>query len=322
VRIEYKDIPDRGVIERITEFNFTGQKKWDIPEACPVKIAVVGRPPNRKGSPVPNIPMQVPTPDQMKAIVEQSMACVEAGACIVHYHAVGKTAKDWEEQWRLFAEPILKHYPDVAFDLSILTRTSWEDEAYLIKAFGDICDSTPCNMSLLGKVQNKKLIQAEVQMCQDYGIVPEMACYVEGDIDVAKDAVVDTGIAKKPMAWDLLPSYWVGGTPMYDFEATAFSLMNMVHQIKLIEPESEIMLTASGRASSHLMALSIMMGLSVKCGEEDTYYWYPNKDDVLDDNVRHVKETVEMIKILGRRPATANEYRQMTGRKLKKTSKK
>ena len=96
----------------------------------------------------------------------------------------------------------------------------------------------------------------------------------------------------------------------------------MVHQIKLIEPESEIMLTASGRASSHLMALSIMMGLSVKCGEEDTYYWYPNKDTVLDDNVRHVKETVELIKILGRRPATANEYRAMIGRKLKPEKKK
>jgi 3-keto-5-aminohexanoate cleavage enzyme len=317
VAFDYKDVPDRGVIERIVDFDFTSQPRWKIPEPCAIKIAVVGRPAGRKNSPVPNTPGAVPTADEMKRIVEQTMACVEAGACIVHYHAVGETAQDWEHQWRIFAEPILKAYPDVAFDLSILTRQKWEEEAYLIKAMADICDSTPCNISLLGKTQAKKLLQAEVSMCQEYGVVPEMAVYVEGDIDVVRYTLLNTGIAKKPVVWDLLPSYWVGGTPMFNFQATAQSLMNMVNQIMYIEPESEIMLTGSGRASSHLIALSIMMGLNIKVGMEDTYYWYPNKDDVLDDNVRHVKETVELVKILGRRPATANEYRAMIGRKLK-----
>ena len=186
MKVEYTDIPPRVRIPS-EGFDFGGQPKWNIPEAVVIKVAVVGRPSNRKGSPIPNIRGKVPTDAEMKEIVEQSIKCVEAGACCVHYHAVGETPQDWVKDWHRFVEPIkAKFGNDVAFDLSLCTRPNWEDEMYLIKEMAGICEFTPVNMSLGGAAQGKKLIQAEVAYCQENGVKPELACYSDGDIDLGQ----------------------------------------------------------------------------------------------------------------------------------------
>jgi len=310
--VDYKDIPQRVRIPS-AGFDFEGQPRWNIPEAVVIKVAVVGRPPNRKGSPVPNLG-EVPTDAQMKNIVEQSMQCVEAGACCVHYHAVGQTPQDWVKQWHRFVEPIKAKYGnDVIFDLSLCTRPNWEEEMYLVKEMASICEFTPVNMSLGGGAQGKKIIQAEVAYCQENGVKPELACYMDGDIDLARSFVVDTGILKMPAWWDLLPYYHVGGTPMFNEMAMAEILINHVRQIRQITPNSQIMVTGSGRGSSYLVAMSMMLGLHVKIGMEDQYFWHPHKDDVMDDNVKSVENAVAIAKVLGRRPATANEFRAFAG---------
>ena len=100
MKIEYKDTPDRGVIERIVDFDFPGQSKWNIPEACVIKIAVVGRPPNRKGSPVPNIPGAVPTtvPEKLAQSFRQ-LRSFHAGILWRHFSRELAGVIDIAENW-------------------------------------------------------------------------------------------------------------------------------------------------------------------------------------------------------------------------------
>jgi 3-keto-5-aminohexanoate cleavage enzyme len=184
---------------------------------------------------------------------------------------------------------------------------------YLIKEMADICEFTPVNMSLMGMAQGKQLIQAETAYSQENGIKPEIACYADGDIDLARNFLVETGILEMPAWWDVIPYYFVGGTPMFNEMAMAETLINHVRQIRHMAPNSQIMVAGSGRGSSHLVALAMMLGLHVKVGMEDVYFKYPHKDDVMDDNAKNVEDTVTMAKMLGRRPATANEYRAFAG---------
>jgi 3-keto-5-aminohexanoate cleavage enzyme len=305
--IDYTDIPNRPPIGggEPPDFNFDRQERWNIPDKVIVKVAVVGRPPNRPGS-----------PSTLEEIIEQSMACVEAGACCLHFHARGETAEDEVRDFHRILDPIKEKYgDDVIFDCSLATRPSFEDELVLAKA--GLAELAPVNMSILGMTQPKRLVQAEFQMLEEHGIKPELAIYCDADIDRAKSWLIEAGIGKRPYWWDLLPSYTIGSTPMFDVFGMAESLMYQVRQIRLIDPGAEIMVAGCGRASSSLIAMAIMMGLHVKVGMEDVYFWWANKDDIMDDNVRSVADTVSMANLLGRRPATANEYRALAGLPLR-----
>ena len=77
--------------------NLDGQPKWHIPDTIVVKCAVVGGPIKRAKN--PNHPY---TPDEIR---EESMKCIEAGACCVHIHTRtddGDNVADLDENIRKF----------------------------------------------------------------------------------------------------------------------------------------------------------------------------------------------------------------------------
>ena len=59
--------------------------------------------------------------------------------------------------------------------------------------------------------------------------------------------------------------------------------------------------------------MAMLLGLHVRVGMEDTYFRWPHKDDVIESNAKVVVDTIAMARLLGRRPATANEYRSLIG---------
>ena len=91
------------------------------------------------------------------------------------------------------------------------------------------------------------------------------------------------------------------------------SILWYVRRIREIDPESVIMICSAGRASSYLSTMAMLMGLHVRVGMEDTIYKWPHKDDLIDNNADIISETVNIAKSLGRRPATANEFRELVG---------
>jgi 3-keto-5-aminohexanoate cleavage enzyme len=286
------------------------QPKWNIPDTIVVKCAVVGGPIKRAKN--PHHPY---TPDEIRT---ESMKCVEAGAVMVHVHTrtdEGNNVIDLDENLRkyhLIVDPIREKYGDnVVIDCNFGTSPTFEDDMALFKT--GLSEFTPVNMSLAGNSVPSKRIQAQVQFMQENGIKPEIAVYCDADIDRAKFFLIDTGIIKQPMWWDLLPSYTLGTTPIYDEFSMAESLMWQVRQIRRIDPEGVIMVAGAGRPSSYLVTMAILLGLHVKVGMEDTYFKWPHKDDILDSNAEAIAETISIAKNLGRRVATANECRALGG---------
>ncbi len=282
------------------------QPKWNIPEIIVIKAAVVGGPIKRATN--PNHPY---TPEEIR---EEAMQSIEAGAVSLHVHTrtdQGNRVNNTDEYLRrlhLIIAPIKDKYGDsVVVDGCSLLPT-FEGEAALIKS--GLLEVSPVNAFWQSP---RRLLQAECQVMQENGVKPQIAIYSDGDIDRANRWLVQTGIAAKPLYWILLPSYVVGGTPLPDEFAMAESLIWQVRQIRRIDPKSIIMVCMAGRASSYLSTLAMLFGLHVRVGMEDTCYKWPHKDDVIDTNASTVADTIAVAKALGRRPATANEYRALIG---------
>ena len=62
------------------------------------------------------------------------------------------------------------------------------------------------------------------------------------------------------------------------------------------------------------LALATMMGLHIRIGTEDTPWKYPNSDERLKDNLEMFNMARDIAALLGRTPATANEYRALVGK--------
>jgi 3-keto-5-aminohexanoate cleavage enzyme len=150
-------------------------------------------------------------------------------------------------------------------------------------------------------------------MFQEHGVKPQIALNSDSDLNRAKQWLVAPEIPEKPLYWIYLPSYTAGSTPMPNEFAMVESLMWQIRRIREIDPASVIMVCGAGRASSYLATMAMLMGVHVRVGMEDTIYRWPHKDDILDSNARVVADMIGIAKALGRRPATANEYRALVG---------
>ena len=90
-------------------------------------------------------------------------------------------------------------------------------------------------------------------------------------------------------------------------------LIQIVDRIREIDETSFIQVCAAGRAGHYLATTAMMMGLHVRVGTEDTAYRFPHRDDLLDGNLEMVERAKVTAESLGRRLATAAEYREMLG---------
>jgi len=307
---QYHDIPIRVYPEPRWDpelgLDLTTQPKWSIPDIIVVEAAVVGNPIKRATN-----PYQPYTPDEIR---KEAMQCIDAGAISVHIHPrtdEGNVVTDTDEYLQKLhniIDPIKEKYGDkVVIDGCALLPT-FEGEATLIKS--GLFEVSPVNAYYNSP---SKLLQAETRMMQESGVKPQIAIYSDGDLDRAKRWLIDTGVAEKPLYWIILPSYLPGGTPMPNEFAMAEGLIWQVRRIREIDPESVIVVCMSGRASCYLTTMAMLLGLHIRVGMEDSCFRWPHKDDVIDSNAKVVTDTITIANALGRRVATANEFRTLIG---------
>ncbi|MBU2536787.1 MAG: 3-keto-5-aminohexanoate cleavage protein [Chloroflexi bacterium] len=307
---QYSEIPKRFPVEprwdREIGLDMTKQPKWNIPDIVIIEAAVVGHPIKRATN--PHHPY---TPDEIR---KEAIECIEAGASAVHFHArtdegdpEGDTS-EYIEKLRLIIDPIREKYGDNIVIGGCNVLPTFKEEEALIKT--GLFETSPANAYYWN---HSKLLQAETRMMQEYGVKPQIALNGDSDLNRAKQWLIDPGIPEKPLYWIYLPSYTTGSTPMPNEFAMVESLMWQIRRIREIDPASVIMICGSGRASSYLATTAMLLGVHVRVGMEDTIYRWPHKDDKLDSNVRVVAEMVGIAKALGRRPATANEFRALVG---------
>ena len=287
------------------------QKKWDIPEEVVIVAAVTGAYFSTKQN--PNQPIKV------EDIRREAMECAEAGASSVHIHVRDEKTQlscGNMDYFHSVIDPIKDKYgKDIVVDGCAIYGDTFEETLGPITS--GLFETSPVNATCtysgdLFLASSPKTMIAQAQIMQDLGCKPQIAIYDLGDIDVAHRYLIKSGVLKKPYYWDILFNL-PGGTPMPNSKAMMQSLILAVDRILEIDIDVLIAVKASGRASSYLSTLAMLMGLSVRVGMEDTIYRYPHKDGFIRSNAAVVQDTIQIAKLLGRKPATAAKYRELMG---------
>lgn len=292
----------------------TLQPKWDVPDKVVIKAAVVGTIWDRKSNPH--------QPYTIQETLDEAYACVDAGACTLHLHVRDENGNATVERkyYRALTEPLRKRYGDrvhldgesvfgETFDAALDPITSGLFESSYVNATATYVGDTLICMP-------PSFMKAQAQVIQAHNCKAVIAVYNLGDVDNAERYLIRTGVIKPPFEWIVIPGL-PGCTPVPNPVAMCESLLPFIYRIREIDPAKNpfISVVGGGRASSYLTAMGILLGLHVRVGMEDTIWRYPHKDELLKSNKEIVMETVKLARLLGREPATADEYRKFVGLK-------
>ncbi|MEM5454934.1 3-keto-5-aminohexanoate cleavage protein [Paraburkholderia phytofirmans] len=285
------------------------QPKWNVPEKVAINAAVSGR---------------FEDTSSFQAYVDEATSVIEAGACGVHIDfsfmsdAQGRRM-DRDilpvEAYKQVIEPLRARFGnDFVPNVNVLNGTTFD--MCLSPAREGLTEVAPCAPG-----HPEAFALPAVMTLEEVGVKPELAVHSSGEIELAKRKLIDTGILKKPYNWLILYGLpfnvgrtLVSGTWVSDAQDMTQHMFLMVDQIRKIDPTSVISVCAAGRASLYMTTLATMMGLHIRVGTEDTPWKYPNSDERLKSNLEMFTMAKDIAALLGRKPATANEYRELIGK--------
>jgi 3-keto-5-aminohexanoate cleavage enzyme len=285
------------------------QPKWNVSEKVAINAAVSGR---------------FEDTSSFQAYVDEATSVIEAGACGVHIDfsfmsdAQGRRM-DRDilpvEAYKQVIEPLRARFGnDFVPNVNVLNGTTFD--MCLSPAREGLTEVAPCAPG-----HPEAFALPAVMTLEEVGVKPELAVHSSGEIELAKRKLIDTGILKKPYNWLILYGLpfnvgrtLVSGTWVSDAQDMTQHMFLMVDQIRKIDPTSVISVCAAGRASLYMTTLATMMGLHIRVGTEDTPWKYPNSDERLKSNLEMFTMAKDIAALLGRKPATANEYRELIGK--------
>ena len=285
------------------------QPKWDVSEKVAINCAVSGR---------------FEDTSSFQAYVDEATSVIEAGACGVHIDFSFMTDAQGRrmdrdilpvEAYKQVIEPLRARFGnDFVPNVNVLNGTTFD--MCLSPAREGLTEVAPCAPG-----HPEAFALPAVMTLEELGVKPELAVHSSGEIELAKRKLIDTGILKKPYNWLILYGLpfnvgrtLVSGTWVSDAQDMTQHMFLMVDQIRKIDPTSVISVCAAGRATLYMTTLATMMGLHIRIGTEDTPWKYPNSDERLEDNLEMFKMARDIAALLGRSPATANEYRALVGK--------
>ena len=291
------------------------QDRWNVPDKIVVSTALTGS--FFKKSDNPNQPITV------DEIYKAGKEVCDAGGQVIHIHVRNDEGFNVIDIDRFQATigRLKKEYPDRMFECCIVPRGPGEWEKMLQMMDMGLTETVTVNAcaTYVGDMCNSKppyLMIKKARAIQEHGCKPRIAVYTDGDIDNANRYLIKTGIIEGVTHWGILPAM-PGCSPMNNPVQMAEGLLHMQQRIKDIDPDAVIQVCAAGRASSYLSTMAALLGFNVRIGMEDTYYRWPHKDDVIENNAQLFVEFRDVCKFLGREIATPNEYRAMIGLPLK-----
>ncbi|KAA1000939.1 3-keto-5-aminohexanoate cleavage protein [Paraburkholderia panacisoli] len=285
------------------------QPKWDVSEKVAINAAVSGR---------------FEDTSSFQAYVDEATSVIEAGACGVHIDFSFMTDAQGRrmdrdilpvEAYKQVIEPLRARFGnDFVPNVNVLNGTTFD--MCLSPAREGLTEVAPCAPG-----HPEAFALPAVTTLEELGVKPELAVHSSGEIELAKRKLIDTGILQKPYNWLILYGLpfnvgrtLVSGTWVSDAQDMTQHMFLMVDQIRKIDPTSVISVCAAGRASLYMTTLATMMGLHIRVGTEDTPWKYPNSDERLQSNLEMFQMAKDIAGLLGRKPATANEYRQLIGK--------
>jgi 3-keto-5-aminohexanoate cleavage enzyme len=255
-------------------------------------------------------------PEQIK---DHALACLEAGAPNIHIHVRDENGYNVldPELFHYVIDPCRKAYPDriVCGCMVPFQKGEW---AKMLECLQDgLFDQTPVNTvaAYCGDtlfVKPPHVMIEKTRICQELGVKVQVAVYSDGDIDNADRYLIKTGLLEKPYYWIILPTL-PGGSPMQNPKAMVEVLMHYVNRIKEIDKDSEIVVCASGRASSYLAIFALMLGLNIRIGMEDTVWMWPHRNAQIESNLQHYTMFKQIIELMGREIISPDEFKKKMG---------
>lgn len=290
------------------------QPKWDVSKKIAINVAVSGRFDGTEHAP----------PTSIQTYIDAASSVIEAGACGVHIDFSWVTDNLGRRldrdvppvvAYSAVLEPLRKRFGNAFVpNLNVLHGATFD--VCVSPAREGLAEAAPCAPG-----HPDAFMVPAMQELEACGVKPELAVHSSGEIELAKRKLIDTGILKKPYNWLILYGlpFSVGrsllsGTSVTNAQDMARHLFLMVDQIRQIDPTSVISVCAAGRSTLYMTTLATMMGLHIRVGTEDTPWKYPNSDERLKDNLQMFTMARDIAGLLGRTPATANEYRALIGK--------
>ncbi len=149
---------------------------------------------------------------------------------------------------------------------------------------------------------------------------PEIVIHSSGEIELAKRRFIDTGILEKPYYFIILYGLpfdsgrtLLSGTWAPNTQDMATQLFLMVDQLKRLDDDVQITVCAAGRPALYMTTLATMLGLHIRVGTEDTFWRAPHRNEIVSGNLEMFEAARSIAAHLGRRVATADEYRSVLG---------
>lgn len=240
-------------------------------------------------------------------VVEESKACVRAGASSIHLHI-----KDDEDNptgdkeiWKQVISEIREENPNVVIDAGLRGET-FEEQMYFIRE--GYFDVIPISQS-----GDPDYYEDVIEVINANNARPRLTVFCPSDIVRAKAQYIDTGLIETPAIWAPMIGNPYHGVYMSDQTSMIRILLYMIESIQDIDPGAFIMVTASNRASNYLATLTAMLGHHLRIGMGETRWRFPHTDEKLTQNETAVNDALSALDALGREPATPEEYREMIG---------
>ena len=311
---KYRDLKIAQVVRYDPDVycDVTSIPKWEIPNKVILGVAVTGSFIDRRQN--PNQPYTA------QEILNEAMACIEAGATWLHFHVrdeKGGNIGDIRE-YRKIIQPIREKYGDRVFiDGCPIFGKNFEEacapvteglfEAGIVNP---VCTFVGENVRWLPP----DTIKAQCEYFQALGRKVRVAVHDTASIDNINRLLIRTGILQKPYAFGIV-SDLPGMFYIPNSRAMVEGLTLLVNRLKELDPECQISVCASGRASIYITALALLMGLHVRVGTEDTVWRYPHRDEKLQSSLQAFQSAKALCEILGREIASADEIRNIMGLK-------
>ena len=300
---KYDDVPLGHQITYAREkFDVVGQPKWKVPDVVVIEAAISGdhyqNPARRKGA-----------ANARELAKQEALLAVGAGASAVHFSAYDKDGKRSGnlDDYRHMVDSCREKF-GYAFLANCNSLYGDTFEQKLSAVLADIAEEAVVNCVYRF---HPKFLQASVEVMEEHGCRPHLTVRDTIEISNAYDYLIKPGLVRKPYSWLIYPNF--DGIAFPDARAMHTGLQFMVDRIRDIDADSVIMVGCNGRASIFLCATAMIMGLNVRVGMEDSYWLYPHRDETCDDNGVAVSRAVDLANMLGRRPATGDQYRQILG---------
>jgi len=317
---DWQKLPSRDVLMRQRQGRTMGtppppevQDRWDIPELLVLTAAVSGRIVSDRGT---NRPQSFPL--DLDSFQAAAVDVLEAGACGVHvdFGGIAGISDD--------GLSIEEAYDKVVNGISSATATDWVCDANVLRGETFHENLYPMSSGLAETCPMAPNFPVEWMQSMAQAVTNQnnrlfMVIHSTAEVDLAERYIVSAGILPQPLCWIVLIGYPYDhatdrlGTYLKHPSAMMTELIQIVDRIREIDETSFIQVCAAGRAGHYLATTAMMMGLHVRVGTEDTAYRFPHRDDLLDGNLEMVERAKITAQSLGRRLATAAEYREMLG---------